>query len=324
MPKTQKKLLDLSNMNEIPTHISQQWFSPEAKKLKTLAPIYLNLLLKQRGFNINDFHIRALDTGETSACYLLMHSEWPSVIKLKNTGAFAEAETLDTWYSQGVQVPKVLDTGTVRDQANNSDIQFLQLETICNQNNDEIAPLGYEFIDANLSRASELGNLMGKELAKMHSASSAHVFGRFGDIQGPVYPLWNGYLTDLLLQYREYFLSKGITESQLRMLFKRLTKITFPEKGSYIHGDFGIHNILVSQKQGIKVYVIDPDPQIGDPYFDVASILFRLQISKIMYDLNPSNTEIAYQYTKFTNCYQSLIDSYFSHSPEQYESIRDW
>jgi len=78
----------------------------------------------------------------------------------------------------------------------------------------------------------------------------------------------------------------------------------------------------VSQKQGIKVYVIDPDPQIGDPYFDVASILFRLQISKIMYDLNPSNTEIAYQYTKFTNCYQSLIDSYFSHSPEQYDPQR--
>lgn len=303
-------------MNEIP-----KWFTPEVKKIKTLAPIYLNLFLEQRGFNINDFRIRTLNTGEASACYFLARPEGSSIIKFKNTGAFAEAEALNVWSSRGVQVPKVLDVGTIKDQTNGSDMQFLQLEAICNQNNDEIALLGYEFIDANPLKASEIGKQMGVELAKMHGSSAIHAFGRFADLQGQIYSSWTEYLTNLLgkEEYQKYFFSKGITKTQLSAVSDRLTNFVFPGTGVYIHGDFGIHNILVSNKHNLGVYVIDPDPQIGNPYLDIASILFRLQISKIMYDLNPNNAEVASQYTKFTNCYQALINSYLSHSPEQYD-----
>jgi|SRR3989344_609478 len=309
-------------MNEIPIHTTQQWFSLEAKRLKTFAPIYLDLLLKQKGLDIKDFHIRTMNTGETSACFLLVHPERPSIIKLKNTGVFAEAETLSIWSSQGVQVPKVLDVGVIDKICNNqTEVQFLQLEAICNQDG-EIAPLGYEFIDTNVMYAPEVGQQMGAQLAKMHRAPTIRGFGRFADIPGPVYSFWATYLANYLEEYQDYLFSKDITEPQLQSISNSLPSIDFSNMGSYIHGDFGIHNILVHGKQNPRVYIIDPDPQIGDPYVDVALIMFRLQISKLMYDLKPNNTEVGFQHIKFTNCYRSLLDSYFSITSDQYDPKR--
>ncbi len=302
-------------MNEFPQHTIPPWLSSEAKALKTNASVYLRSFLEQRGIDMQKLRMVVLNTGEISASYYLENLETPAVLKMKTHGAFAEAETLTVWNACGVHVPKVLDAGVIEN------VQFLLLEPIRNRDG-QIAPLGYEFIDAHLSDASEIGRLMGVELTKMHSAPSAYGFGGFTGAQGPVYPAWDRYLSFLLDTYREYLFSKGITERQIGVLYELLPTLLFPEHGVHIHGDFGIHNILVSDQNDLGVYIIDPDPQIGDPYTDIASIMFRLQISKIMHGLKSDNAEIAHQYVKFTRCYQALINAYFSQTPEPYDLQR--
>lgn len=300
-------------MKEIPTHVIQQWISPESKRLKERAPQYLYSFMEARNLAVSNFYIEALASGETSASYYLEGLNSTFVLKIKPYGASAESETLRAWHSGGVHVPNVLDVGLIKGTLGEVDVQYLQLEAIMDRN-DQIAQLGYEFIDGAVFRAAEIGKLMGTELAKMHAIPSVRKFGLFGDRSGKTYFSWNEYLLELLQQNTDYLFHKGITQIELNHLRQQLRRIDFPEAGNYIHSDFGVHNILVADRQTLDIYVIDPDPQTGNPLFDLAAIMFRLQVSTIMHDLQPENPEIQHQYKKFVDCYQALVRSYSSQS----------
>lgn len=301
-------------MPEIPKQKIYEWQLPNIQQLKRKAPIYLQAYLDQSGLSTEQFQIVALDAGEESACYHLFNSKVSIILKFKLTGGFEEATKLDAWRASGVPVPKVLDHGIISDLAHSGrNAQFVVLQAIIDQNL-QTSPLGYRAIDANLSIAPEIGRQMGVALAKMHQSKPAHT--------GISTEFFKSFIANQLKTNISYLESKGINASQIANLQGITEQHSFLTNPTYIHADFGIHNILVNDQKGVQI--IDPSykPLVSDPYWDVALILFRLDISRLMHQINPSSNTVTYQYNKFSSCYKPLISAYITEQGKVFDEKR--
>lgn len=296
--------------SEIPLHIVDPWITDKAKRLKTLAPQIIFRAIDGLGLAVDSGKVVTLNSGEISASYYLKSRGRPFIVKLKTEGAVEEAETLKAWRNGGVNVPEVTGVYLANDISDGFSVQALAMEAILDEAG-KPAPLGYQFIDADVARASSIGSLMGQELSKAHKVKTEQV-----SIS------WESFLRQLLIQHEDYLYSKGITTKEMEAVSERLSGINLQDISTYIHGDFGVHNVLVSERITRSVYIIDPDPLIGDPYMDIAAIVFRLEMSRRMYESNPENREISYQYEKFMRCYEALLAAYFANTNESIDYSR--
>jgi fructosamine-3-kinase len=256
IPKTTQEMRD---------QIRERYFAP------TIELLYNSSVFKNVR-NIDDMPkecIKELDGGYNGATWLVGVPGEEIVLKFQRRGCDEEAEWLNAYAKNGVNVPKIKAIGTAPNQTGeNSLIKFLALEAITGEDNQR-AKTARE-LELDIPVSNEISKVMGLELAKIHQCTTNKKFGDYSDIDknNQTVGTWQEYLQQYLTP--DYTSPFNINENERFQLLDKLNTIDFPEKGVYLHGDFAFHNVLVKSLKPVDIVIIDPNLVIGDPYFDLA------------------------------------------------------
>lgn len=297
--------------NQIPTHKVDSPMLPEVRGLRTKAPGYLVSLI-ENGVLGNIESASVLEGGEVSACYFLKTDDGPRVVKLRHKGIEAEVEALKAWQAQGVHIPEVKAVGVVpMTLAEKDPVKYLVLRGIVGR--DGLPALtGDKYLTLHPDMADEVGKSMGIELGKMHQAKSDGLFGGFSDMWGKDQAAVTlaEHFTNKIHYYSSFLLELGIPNDQIELVVKNIKSISFPVRGTYVHGDFGMHSVLIEDDDPSKVSVFDPNPIIGDPYWDIALRYNKAELNKAKYEAQPDNDEYKALYERDKTYLDALMGSY--------------
>jgi fructosamine-3-kinase len=250
----------------------------------------------------------ALQAGEISAAFFINDKANPSVLKLRHRGADAEAEALRVWKQVGADVPDVKGSGVV--PGTEGAIKYVHMEAVLDQEGN-LAPGAWHYLKTHPEARTQIITTMGLEMAKIHSVQTDKPFGAFADSWGSRHPepTYQSFLKGLFYNYshrkekggeiRNYFAECGISDEEVEGLNKAIDATKFPEKGTYIHGDMGYHNVLIQDGDRLRVRTIDPNPRIADPYWDLAHQAARSELR--------ADDPAAQEYIEiFMSAYQSM------------------
>lgn len=304
-------------VRDIPRH-QVEGVVPVVKEMRQQAPYYLVALIEDGRLenveNIRDVHgggIQALG-GESSACYLLENNGKKTFVKFRPRGVFAEVESLQAWGERGASVPHIQAVTEIRDATiHGKPVQALVMDAVVGENG-ENASDGYHFLSQHPDRRTSLSRLMGTELALMHRTQSDKPFGGFADTwgAGSPYETLTEFYTDRVKNASEFLTRLGITDEQIAVLMDKIRTTAFPQKGVYVHGDYGLHNVLVESTEPLRIKVIDPNPDILDPYWDLAYQYNRLERKKALSASDPSDQNFKESYEKEQEYLEGLMQGY--------------
>lgn len=237
---------------------------------------------------------RNISTGLSSVVIDANTVEGRRIIKLRNFGAQSENLCFDQWRKQGVPVPRVYFAGHFNEK---QALSYLIMDPVIDSVGG-LAKLGYE-VDNKYRNAIE--QFLGVQLAKMHQAKADHFGGLVDDENSTVSTTtWNDYV-DYLLGKSERDLLEicGIKPKQFEFI-RQLVNLTYTHSAVFAHGDFGIYSVLVKNIAPVDGVIFDPDPVLGDPYYDIANHL----VSKSAW----SGKAIGYDTDPFLNAYMEAAD----------------
>jgi fructosamine-3-kinase len=204
------------------------------------------------------------------------------VVKLNDRSLEAEAEALRAWASYTPRAPEVLAMGVVPSTAaDENPVKYLLL-TALTDDDGRIAENGADYLARSPSSARQLGRALGTELHAVHQATNQQRFGNFADSPGAerTYRDWSTYLQDFFGHHAEYVQSVGIRETDRDAVRAFIRRCTFATVGRYLHGDVTIRNIAVRGDQPLRVSLIDPNPVIGDPSWDIAPLMNNVEFNE--------------------------------------------
>ena len=250
--------------------------------------------------------------GMLSACYIVRHVSGDYLIKMRSGGIEAEHKAMSMWHKAGAHVGEIIASGVVpatRDSA--KPIKYIVIGLVSDSNN-QAAPTGSDFVKTHPERTRSVGYHMGVELAKMHRASTGKTFGEYGDMWGKRAPYrsMNSFLLSYLDYHHRNLLAMGIKEDVLKQLHKRIGELKFIRKGRYLHGDYSLRNVLVERSRPLKLVVIDPNPLIGDPAWDLAILFNNVYFAKRRLVYNPGQRNHKKIYGTEAACLSGLIEGY--------------
>jgi aminoglycoside phosphotransferase (APT) family kinase protein len=217
-----------------------------------------------------------------SALYMIKDMARPLVVKFQNQGDLeGEARALQTWRElAGVACPEVYRTGVVpytHDSVH--PMRYIIMEGITDGSGNP-APHAQKFMDENPDMVEAIAESMGTMLAKMHSVVS--------DKPSDTREFYFG----AMQRERPYFLSFGVTESQVQRLLSEIQQAPFPQFGSLIHCDYAAYNVLLDKGDPAKLRPIDPQPAYGEPYHDVVYFLNGVERTEAGVLEDPDNTAL--------------------------------
>ncbi len=268
--------------------------APEGlKELRQQAPEMLRILIEQihaiediqtlDDLQPND--LKALAGGNMSVDYAIRVNRKWMVIKLRTSGAEAEAEALRAWKQAGANVVAVFNSGVLpQTEQTKKQVKFLVLEAAMNGQN-QIGKTVKEYIKEHSEAAQPIAEKMGEVLAAMHTAVAGNHYGEFADMwgseEGENAPhTWNAYLMGYVDEHARHLRELGFTQLKIDNLKRKLQSMKFPEKGVYLHGDFSERNSILTRLQPYQVIVFDPNPLIGDPSWDLAILQNNFEFAK--------------------------------------------
>lgn len=297
----------------------EDWMPQEAKELHSKAPSYFLELIEngvlENITSLNDLEpdrIAALEGGTGSACYMFQNNGEYSVLKLRTDSIDAEAEALNAWHEVGADVPEVFGSGIIPSTADSSlPVKYILMEGIVDTSG-KGAPLASTYIDTNSSTNAEIAMLMGKDLAKMHQATSSRAFGPFGDISGDTSGVvnWNQFLLKEMLPHQRFLTEVGFNEEQINSMQQVIGSLPFSTEGVYLHNDFATRNTLVKATSPLSVCVLDPHPMVGDRHWDLAKQENRRGIAQKKFEAEPSNEKFRAGSAREAEYVDSLFSGY--------------
>ncbi len=300
-------------LEAIPVPKSDQGAADSLKTMRNRGPEYLKTLVEElhgiEGLNslsdLGEGDVIALAGGNMSVDYAIpVNGRWV-VVKFRSAGAEAEAETLRAWRQAGASVVKVFNSGTLpKIEGQEREVKFLVLQAAMDEQND-LAETGKEYIKRHPGATYEIAVQMGRVLAAMHRAKASHPFGEFADMWGseegkPPMLTWNDYLLGYVEEHHDDLMNWGFTPLKIENLKRSLAALKFPEQGVYLHGDFSSRNAMIVAKDPYRVEVLDPNPLIGDPSWDLAVLYNNEEFErrKLDHDLESGVFRSAHQIAK--------------------------
>ncbi len=248
--------------------------NPEQLALREHAPKLLALcigsLITEDVLTTDNPDVKGLKGGVNSACYLVEGIDGSVVVKLRPHGASTEAEWLLAFARSGARAVPVLSTGVVPQAQESSVVKYVALGAITNHDG-SLAPNGRD-INPTPELIRVVSYQAGQELARIHRDVTDKPFGIHEDgVDHPKYDTWINYITTNHLT-DEALASLDLSPDDVQGLRNAYTAIDFPTQGVRAHGDFGLHNLLVrTTEEAVEVYIIDPNPIVADPYYDLAN-----------------------------------------------------
>jgi aminoglycoside phosphotransferase (APT) family kinase protein len=84
----------------------------------------------------------------------------------------------------------------------------------------------------------------------------------------------------------------------------------FPSRGTYLHGDYSLRNIMIVSSLRLRAVIFDPNPLIGDPSWDVAVLFNNRDFRRRRYEWEPSNPEYRKGYRIEQRFFEGFLQSY--------------
>lgn len=237
-----------------------------------------------------------ISSGDSNSCFQVQSVSGPVVVKISSNKWKVEADILHAWGQNGVCTPNVLATKSFEPRFVSEGTSFvngmgyLVLEGITFKN--VLAPRAVEYLDNRPEEISDIGELSGEELNKIHLSVTDLPFGECTSTSEERFSTYGEYLNNIVAKYSKFLLTIGITEDQLSKVVATVKNMQFPAAGTLIHGDFGPHNILVTDNKGQKTCVIDPRCIVADPYLDLAYGFHEAKFRSELADMFPDDTNI--------------------------------
>lgn len=291
------------------------------KQLRENAPRYLKSIL-ERTYAIKEVKslkelgqgaLTPLGGGMLSAAYWLQIDGESRVIKLRYRGIDAEAKSLEAWRKKGADVVAVIAKGIVPETRQTDDkVKYLVLEGVTDKKG-EVAPTCFEYVESHPEAIKKIGEILGNELFKIHSAKTTRSFGEFADMWGKnKAPLktWNSYLQSFIIMHYDYLLTLGLTESKLKRLLQQVKEKKFPRRGTFVHGDYSLRNAMLTSKNPLEVKIFDPNPLIGDPSWDLAILYNNFEFEKRKHEYNTRKKAFHASYIRDKDTLEGLVKGY--------------
>lgn len=273
------------------------------------------------------------DTGAVSACYLVENNDQPVIVKMAISDLTREAQALNQWREAGVRTPYVTSYGSLTMEGADESPQkvyYLVEEAIMNDRG-KIAPISFEYLarfsDGLLTNPSpkiaEFGRTVGETLALMHTVRPAVTTDKpFG--AGYIRPAatYAEMLAQIVDDRREILLEMGYSGEDLNRYIEKIKATKYVEQFTLTHGDYGPHNILVEQEDPLKIVVIDPNPRLADPYWDLAWQYNRFMLKEDQYRMDPNNEDFARHYAREVEYFKGYKEGYFGKAGENIDQDR--
>jgi fructosamine-3-kinase len=250
--------------------------------------------------------------GNLSACYMLTTPTGRFLLKLRHAGLFAERTAMSQWRRSGASVAEVVSGGIVPSTRGSAQsVKYIVLELVLDSSG-EAAQTGTDFVKTNHHRTKSIGYQMGAELAQMHRASTTKTFGEFGDMWGKSAPYgtMNSFLSSHIDNSEALLTQMGYNRQLLKRLHTEISKIRFVKHGRYLHGDYSLRNILIARSRPLKIVVIDPNPLIGDPSWDLAVLYNNVDFARRQLAHQPGTAKTKRLYELERDCLAGLIQGY--------------
>ncbi len=287
---------------EVPVPKSEQGVSDGLKGMRSKGPEFLRTLIEDldgiQGLDsLQDLHpddVVALGGGNMSVDYAVRVQDRWEVVKFRSGGARAEAEALRAWKRSGADVVEVFNSGVLpQTRHDDKEVKFLVLEAAMDEQN-QLAQTGKQYLKRNPSAAHAIAVQMGQALAAMHQAKADHPYGEFADMWGseegkPPMLTWNDYLLGYVDEHHDDLTNWGFTPLKLENLKRTLAALEFPDQGVYLHGDFSSRNAMIVKADPFRIKVLDPNPLVGHPSWDLAVLFNNEEFEKRKLDHDPQN-----------------------------------
>ncbi len=286
----------------IPIPKSDRAAADSLKEVRSKGPEYLKTLVEDlhgiQGLNsladLGEEDIIALSGGNMSVDYAIrVQGRWV-VVKFRSGGAEAEAEALRAWRKAGASVVEVFNSGDLpKREDEDKQVKYLVLEAAMDEQN-RLAKTGQEYVKSHPEDTYKIAVQMGRVLAAMHRAKAQHSYGEYADMWSsdenkPSMRTWNDYLLTYVDEHHDDLINWGFTPLKLENLKRALAAMEFPEQGVYLHGDFSTRNAMLITMNPFLVKVLDPNPLIGHPSWDLAVLYNNEEFEKRKLDHDPEN-----------------------------------
>ena len=314
-------------VDDIPVVLDEDAASEGVNEFRQAAPGYLQELIEQvhgiEGLDsldqLHEEDMKALAGGSMSADYAVRaRGKWV-VVKFRSQGAEAEAEALRAWKKAGADVVAVYNDGVIPStKEKEHPVKFLVLEAAQDEKN-ELAPTAQDYLKDHPEEAKAIGQVMGRVLAAMHRAQDGSNYGNFADMWGSEEnppQSWNAYLIGYVDEHRQDLLDLGFTELKLKNLKRVLEKMGFPKNGVYLHGDFSTRNAMLvdhspqTGNRSFQVKIIDPNPLIGQPSWDLAVLRNNLEFARRKVLHRPDNPDFQKELSVQRDIYDGVMEGY--------------
>ncbi len=287
---------------EIPVPKSEQGVSNSLKGMRGKGPAFLQMLVEDldgiEGLNsledLQQENVVALAGGNMSVDYAVQVQDRWVVVKFRSGGARAEAEALRAWKQAGADVVEVFNSGVLPETKHgDKEVKFLVLEAAVDEH-DRLANTGKAYIRRHPEATLDIAVQMGRALAAMHRAKANHPYGEYADMWGseegkPPMLTWNDYLLGYVDEHHDDLIGWGFTPLKLENLKRALAALEFPDQGIYLHGDFSARNAMIVKTAPYRIKVLDPNPLIGHPSWDLAVLYNNEEFEKRKLDHDPEN-----------------------------------
>lgn len=258
----------------------------------------------------------ALDGGVMSACLLVDDGSQPVVAKFSAYGTPSEGKTLQLWGQHDVKVPRVYDYGIVP-STENSDIPvaYTIMQAVTRRSSNELAPNVLSIVEGNRHLAHAAGNLIGIELAKMHTiqATEATVgsYNIIGEFNNPT-SSWNAYLLEELRRGADGLNELGYSQAEIDKIRGALDSLPYDSELTYVHNDPAMSNLLAFDTDPLDIRIIDPNVIVGDRHLDFAHLANRVassrEVSKLTNDPRHKEAHVI-QATYYDSARQAYEDA---------------
>jgi fructosamine-3-kinase len=308
-------------IEQIPTPPQDSSLPEHINRLRRNAPHYLQSLVEKsfvfitiRSLDqLKAHHIKLLSGGNNAVTWMIRKQDDYVVVKLDYRGIKAEAEALEAWKQRGASVVSVKSRGTIEQTKRLvRPIRYIILEGIVTSLG-QPAPLAIDYVKMYPSRTRSIGRAMGRELAIMHSAIAKRTFGEFADMDGAntqPFQTWNAYLLQFLKNKHQTLLDLGFSEKQLKTLRSLVKSTRFPRTGRYLHGDYSLRNTVVETARPLRVRMIDPNPLIGHPLWDLAIVQNNYDFANRKTALKPGHQHYAQELTRWHEFWRGTMLGY--------------
>lgn len=312
------------DIGEVPRFPERKDLFPETPWLRREAPNLLVKVIEEGGLgNVTSLEdlpqgtVSILAGGTKAASYWLHSDDEYRVVKFQTDGLLEAGEWLKRAQDNGVSVPKVIAAGTLFHESRN--VEYLVLDGIALPDGTP-APTVTEVLRSRPDDASLIGQLTGKEIAKVHKIQAPsdmpYGFGVDNNLQDLQQEIrWNDLLMRFIKKYNSSF--SLINEQQMQQIKEKIDSLFFNDK-TYMHQDTGTDSSLI-QTDPFKATIFDPVPGVGTRYWDLACVQFFADDKRMLLQQYPDNN--AYQvdaarYGIYANGFMQAYEEQFGESTD--------